>query len=114
MREGVSFFGNGESIHLATWPRPQSLCVSAAGGRVSDLANVAKAESGERKSTTADLQSESGGHTCVSQVQPATAGRHWERGELEFRKAVEDGLASLGRGERIPPEEARRLIPQWS
>jgi hypothetical protein len=33
--------------------------------------------------------------------------------ELEFRQAVEDGLASLDRGERIPLEEARKHIPQW-
>ena len=33
--------------------------------------------------------------------------------ELEFRQAVADGLASLDRGERIPLEEARKLIPQW-
>jgi predicted transcriptional regulator len=34
--------------------------------------------------------------------------------ELEFRQAVEDGLASLDRGERIPLEEARKRIPQWT
>jgi len=33
--------------------------------------------------------------------------------ELEFRQAVEDGLASLDRGERIPLEEARKRVPQW-
>lgn len=33
--------------------------------------------------------------------------------ELEFRQAVEEGLASLDRGERIPLEEARQRIPQW-
>jgi len=33
--------------------------------------------------------------------------------ELEFRQAVEEGLASLDRGERIPLEEARIRIPQW-
>jgi predicted transcriptional regulator len=33
--------------------------------------------------------------------------------ELEFRQAVEDGLASLDRGERVPLDEARRRIPQW-
>jgi hypothetical protein len=33
--------------------------------------------------------------------------------ELEFRQAVEDGLASLDRDERIPLEEARKRIPQW-
>jgi hypothetical protein len=31
--------------------------------------------------------------------------------ELEFRQAVEDGLASLDRGKRIPLEEARQRIP---
>ncbi|MFZ0711306.1 MAG: hypothetical protein WAM53_14810 [Terrimicrobiaceae bacterium] len=33
--------------------------------------------------------------------------------ELEFRQAVEEGLTSLHRGERIPLEEARERIPQW-
>ena len=32
--------------------------------------------------------------------------------DLEFRQAVEEGLASLDRGERIPLEEARKRIPQ--
>ena len=34
--------------------------------------------------------------------------------ELEFRQAVEEGLASLDRGERLPLEEARKCIPQWT
>jgi hypothetical protein len=33
--------------------------------------------------------------------------------ELEFRQAVEEGLASLNRGKRIPLEAARKRIPQW-
>jgi hypothetical protein len=33
--------------------------------------------------------------------------------ELEFRQAVEEGLASLDRGERVPLEEARKRMPQW-
>jgi predicted transcriptional regulator len=33
--------------------------------------------------------------------------------ELEFRQGVEEGLASLDRGERFPLEEARKRIPQW-
>jgi len=33
--------------------------------------------------------------------------------ELGFRRAVEEGLASLDRGRRIPLEEARKRIPQW-
>jgi hypothetical protein len=33
--------------------------------------------------------------------------------ELEFRQAVQDGLASLDRGEGVPLEEARKRIPQW-
>ena len=33
--------------------------------------------------------------------------------ELEFRPAVEEGLASLDRGERIPLEEVRKRIPEW-
>jgi hypothetical protein len=34
--------------------------------------------------------------------------------ELELRQAVEDGLTSLDRGERIPLEEARKNIPPWT
>ena len=34
--------------------------------------------------------------------------------ELEFRQAVEDGLASLDQGQRIPLEEARKRLPQWT
>jgi len=33
--------------------------------------------------------------------------------ELEFRQAVEAGLASLDRGERIPLAEVRKRIPEW-
>lgn len=33
--------------------------------------------------------------------------------ELEFRQAVEEGLASLDRGARTPLEEVRKRIPQW-
>ena len=33
--------------------------------------------------------------------------------ELEFRQAVEEGLASLDSGKRVPLEEARKRIPQW-
>jgi hypothetical protein len=33
--------------------------------------------------------------------------------ELEFRQAVEEGLASLDRGQRTSLEEARKRIPQW-
>lgn len=33
--------------------------------------------------------------------------------ELEFRQAVEEGLASLDAGKRVPLEEARKRIPQW-
>jgi predicted transcriptional regulator len=33
--------------------------------------------------------------------------------ELEFRQAVEEGLASLDRGERIPLEEARERVAEW-
>lgn len=33
--------------------------------------------------------------------------------ELEFRQAVEEGIASLDAGKRIPLEEARQRIPQW-
>jgi len=34
--------------------------------------------------------------------------------ELEFRQAVEDGLASLDKGNRIPLEEARGRISEWT
>lgn len=33
--------------------------------------------------------------------------------ELEFRQAVEQGLASLDSGRRVSLEEARKRIPQW-
>jgi predicted transcriptional regulator len=33
--------------------------------------------------------------------------------ELEFRQAVEEGLASLDNGRRISLAEARKRIPQW-
>jgi predicted transcriptional regulator len=33
--------------------------------------------------------------------------------ELEFRQAVEDGLASLDRGERVPIEEVKAKIAAW-
>ena len=34
-------------------------------------------------------------------------------GSLKVFVAVEEGLAGLDRGERIPLEEARKRIPQW-
>ena len=34
--------------------------------------------------------------------------------ELEFRQAVEQGLAELDRGEGIPLEDVKKMIPQWS
>ena len=49
----------------------------------------------------------------VAQKLPADATLADAIYELEFRQAVEQGLASLDRGERIPLEEARRLIPEW-
>jgi predicted transcriptional regulator len=33
--------------------------------------------------------------------------------ELEFRNAVQEGLDSLERGERVPLNEARNLLPKW-
>jgi len=33
--------------------------------------------------------------------------------ELEFRQAVEQGLASLDRGERVTLAQARKQIPRW-
>lgn len=49
----------------------------------------------------------------VAQKLPADATLADAIYELEFRQAVEQGLASLDRGERIPLEEARRMIPEW-
>jgi predicted transcriptional regulator len=34
--------------------------------------------------------------------------------ELEFRQAVEDGLAELDRGEGIPIEQVKAKINQWA
>ena len=34
--------------------------------------------------------------------------------ELEFRQAVEQGLAELDRGEGIPIEDVKQMIPQWA
>ena len=34
--------------------------------------------------------------------------------ELEFRQAVEDGLAELDRGEGIPIEQVKAKITQWA
>ena len=34
--------------------------------------------------------------------------------ELEFRQAVEEGLASLDRGARIPIAEAKSKIAEWA
>ena len=34
--------------------------------------------------------------------------------ELEFRQAVEQGLAELDRGAGIPIEDVKKLIPQWA
>lgn len=33
--------------------------------------------------------------------------------ELEFRNAVQEGLDSLDRGERVPLNDARKLLSQW-
>ena len=33
--------------------------------------------------------------------------------ELEFRQAVQEGLASLDAGRRVSAEDARNQIPQW-
>ena len=33
--------------------------------------------------------------------------------ELEFRQAVQDGLASLDRGQRMSLQDARNRIPKW-
>jgi predicted transcriptional regulator len=34
--------------------------------------------------------------------------------ELEFRQAVEDGLAELDRGESVPIEKVKARISQWA
>jgi predicted transcriptional regulator len=34
--------------------------------------------------------------------------------ELEFRQAVEEGLASLDRGEGIPIDEVKARIAEWA
>ena len=34
--------------------------------------------------------------------------------ELEFRRAVEQGFASLDRGEGVPLAQARKLVRQWT
>jgi len=34
--------------------------------------------------------------------------------ELEFQQAVEQGLAELDRGERIPIEEVKSKIAEWA
>ena len=34
--------------------------------------------------------------------------------ELEFRQAVEEGLASLDRAERIPIEDVKAKIAEWA
>lgn len=34
--------------------------------------------------------------------------------ELEFRQAVEQGLAELDRGEGIPIEDVKTMIPKWA
>jgi predicted transcriptional regulator len=34
--------------------------------------------------------------------------------ELEFRQSVEQGFAELDRGEGIPIEEVKKMIPQWA
>ncbi len=34
--------------------------------------------------------------------------------ELEFRQAVEEGLASLDRGEGVPLEQVKGKIAQWA
>ena len=49
----------------------------------------------------------------VAQKLPADATLVDAIYELEFRQAVEDGIASLDRGERVPLEEVRKRIPEW-
>ena len=49
----------------------------------------------------------------VAESLPADASLSDAIYELEFRQAVEDGLKSLDRGERVSLEEARKHVPQW-
>ncbi|HEY3854533.1 MAG TPA: hypothetical protein VGO67_09085 [Verrucomicrobiae bacterium] len=49
----------------------------------------------------------------VAEKLPANASLADAIYELEFRQAVEDGLTSLDKGERVPLEEARKRIPEW-
>ena len=34
--------------------------------------------------------------------------------ELEFRQAIEQGLVELDRGEGLPIEDVKKMIPQWA
>jgi len=50
----------------------------------------------------------------VAQKLPAEATLADAIYELEFRQAVEQGLAELDRGEGIPIEDVKRMVPQWA
>ncbi len=49
----------------------------------------------------------------VAKKLPASATLEDAIHELEFRQAVEAGLASLDRGARVPLEDVRKQIPGW-
>ena len=49
----------------------------------------------------------------IAEKLPANASLADAIYELEFRQAVEDGLTSLDRGERVSIEDARKRIPEW-
>jgi predicted transcriptional regulator len=50
----------------------------------------------------------------VAQKLPAEATLADAIYELEFRQAVEQGLAELDRGEGLPIEDVKKQIPQWA
>jgi predicted transcriptional regulator len=50
----------------------------------------------------------------VAQTLPADATLADAIYELEFRQAIEEGLAELDRGEGVPIERAKAKISQWA
>lgn len=50
----------------------------------------------------------------VAQKLPADASLADAIYELEFRQAVEQGLAELDRGEGVPIEQVRAKISEWA
>jgi hypothetical protein len=50
----------------------------------------------------------------VAETLPSDATLADAINELRFRQAVEDGIASLDSGARVPLEDARRKISKWT